>query len=285
MYTRCPSCRAEISFEPPSNMADLPDGYKHKIKCPNCGVTIGVKIPRQDTIAEIQPTYTPFNPNATSEEPVFQAGSAEYDKKASKKAEKAAKNANKKTGIARNLFLFFFSFIIVGANIFSYLLSKSIISLPVSAEVMAIISNVFAPFNGIAMWEALCVDFASVQAVFELAATAGIWFVFLLLFKFLIFAMPALYVIITFIGMCTKKYCRVFNLFYSTVFATICALALFVGYLVDPATYANNLGNYFMNMIGSYDFGAIIVAALGLIQFLFSLFFLSSMKKKPAKVK
>ena len=44
MYTRCPSCRAEISFEPPANMESLPDGYKHRIKCPSCGVTIGVKI-------------------------------------------------------------------------------------------------------------------------------------------------------------------------------------------------------------------------------------------------
>ncbi len=69
MYTRCPSCRAEISFEPPANAASLPDGYKHKIKCPSCGVTIGVKIPRLDSA--IQPTFTPQNPYAVSPEPVF----------------------------------------------------------------------------------------------------------------------------------------------------------------------------------------------------------------------
>lgn len=47
MYTRCPSCRAEISFEPPADAASLPDGYKHRIKCPSCGVTIGVKLPNR----------------------------------------------------------------------------------------------------------------------------------------------------------------------------------------------------------------------------------------------
>lgn len=68
MYTRCPSCRAEISFEPPANASSLPDGYKHKIKCPSCGVTIGVKIPK--VTSDIQPTFTPQNPNAVPSEPV-----------------------------------------------------------------------------------------------------------------------------------------------------------------------------------------------------------------------
>ena len=61
MYTRCPSCRAEICFEPPANAANLPDGYKHRIKCPSCGVTIGVKLPNRDAIASVQPTFTPAN--------------------------------------------------------------------------------------------------------------------------------------------------------------------------------------------------------------------------------
>ena len=44
MYTRCPSCRSEISFDPPANKDSLPENYRHRIKCPSCGVTIGVKI-------------------------------------------------------------------------------------------------------------------------------------------------------------------------------------------------------------------------------------------------
>ncbi|MBO5776861.1 MAG: hypothetical protein J6R34_00255, partial [Clostridia bacterium] len=66
MYTRCPSCRAEISFEPPVHADSLPDGYKHKIKCPSCGVTIGVKIPRHEAVA--QPVYAPIPNNAPIEE-------------------------------------------------------------------------------------------------------------------------------------------------------------------------------------------------------------------------
>jgi hypothetical protein len=62
MYTRCPSCRAEISFEPPVNATSLPDGYKHKIKCPSCGVTIAVKIPRLENT--VQPVVVPQAPVA-----------------------------------------------------------------------------------------------------------------------------------------------------------------------------------------------------------------------------
>lgn len=42
MFTKCPSCHADISFEAPVN---APAGYKHRIKCPSCGVTMSVNIP------------------------------------------------------------------------------------------------------------------------------------------------------------------------------------------------------------------------------------------------
>lgn len=46
MFTRCPSCKSEISFEPPENYEFLPDGYRHRLQCPNCGIAIGVRIPK-----------------------------------------------------------------------------------------------------------------------------------------------------------------------------------------------------------------------------------------------
>lgn len=46
MFTRCPSCKSEISFEPPENFEFLPDGYRHRLQCPNCGIAIGVRIPK-----------------------------------------------------------------------------------------------------------------------------------------------------------------------------------------------------------------------------------------------
>ena len=44
MYAKCPSCGAELSFLPPSNIESLPNGYKHRMRCPHCGVTFGVSI-------------------------------------------------------------------------------------------------------------------------------------------------------------------------------------------------------------------------------------------------
>ena len=46
MFTRCPSCGREIVFTPPENAEFLPDGYRHRLQCPNCGIAIGVKIPK-----------------------------------------------------------------------------------------------------------------------------------------------------------------------------------------------------------------------------------------------
>ena len=46
MFTRCPSCKSEISFEPPENFEFLPNGYRHRLQCPNCGIAIGVSIPK-----------------------------------------------------------------------------------------------------------------------------------------------------------------------------------------------------------------------------------------------
>ncbi len=58
MYTRCPSCRSEISFDPPANKDSLPENYRHRIKCPSCGVTIGVKINQNPQILS-QPMSRP----------------------------------------------------------------------------------------------------------------------------------------------------------------------------------------------------------------------------------
>ena len=114
MYTRCPSCRAEISFEPPANAASLPDGYKHKIKCPSCGVTIGVKIPRLDSA--VQPTFTPQNPNAVSSEPVYNAAPAET-------AQAPAKAKKAPYGRAANIFVLLFSAVLAVVLGLAYLVN------------------------------------------------------------------------------------------------------------------------------------------------------------------
>lgn len=115
MYTRCPSCRAEISFEPPANASNLPDGYKHKIKCPSCGVTIGVKIPK--VTSDIQPTFVPQNPNAVPSEPVVNAAPVVQQ------TEKAV--ATKKVyGKARNTVMIVLSAVIAVICAFGYLVNN-----------------------------------------------------------------------------------------------------------------------------------------------------------------
>ena len=61
MFTKCPSCHTEISFDPPKN---APAGYKHRLKCPNpnCGVTISVVIPSK------QPVEQTSNASASSQQ-------------------------------------------------------------------------------------------------------------------------------------------------------------------------------------------------------------------------
>lgn len=274
MYTRCPSCRAEISFEPPANMADLPDGYKHRIKCPSCGVTIGVKIPRQDALAEVQPTYQPANSNATSSEAVYNTGIAEFDGTENEKP-------TKKTGIPRNLFMFFISLIFIVLNILSYLVAKNILVLPLPTNIEPYITSLFEAFSGLLVWEYLVTNFASFQS----AIAVGGWIAFISIFALLEIALPALNLIISFACMCAKKYSRVFNTLFSLAFATLCVLMLFVPFIITPASYGNAIGNYFVSLIQQGSIGLIVLAALGFVQFLFSLFFLGSMKKKAPKVK
>ena len=131
MYTRCPSCRAEICFQPPANAANLPDGYKHRIKCPSCGVTIGVKLPNRDAIAQVQPTFTPANPNAYASEPIYNAGTAAAvpaDDKQAKREARALAKTQKKSGRSRNAMIFIFAALLVVCSVLGYFFS----GLPVS---------------------------------------------------------------------------------------------------------------------------------------------------------
>ncbi len=44
MQVKCPNCRSEIYFTPPTNLKALPLDYSHRIKCPTCGTTINVNL-------------------------------------------------------------------------------------------------------------------------------------------------------------------------------------------------------------------------------------------------
>ena len=168
MYTRCPSCRAEICFEPPANAANLPDGYKHRIKCPSCGVTIGVKLPNRDAIASVQPTFTPANPNAFSSEPIYSAApytpSAEDEKAAKKEARKAAA-ATKKSGLSRNITVFVFSALFIVCAVLGYLYTQGTVD-------NGILSG-FAYFDGVSVLKSIAQEPELYQAMFEADVATG----------------------------------------------------------------------------------------------------------------
>lgn len=265
MYTRCPSCRAEISFEPPANAENLPDGYKHRIKCPSCGVTIGVKIPRVDATATVQPTYRPQNAAATSFEPVYQG----YSTTPYAPAKTALPAMEKKSGISRNVFMMLMSLIFIALSAVSYLASAGKIPLP---EAIAL---GFAQFNGIGMWEAVIKNTASVGALFEASVFAGITAISPLI----VFTLAGITFIVAFIAACGRKYGRAFNMIISLITAAAACLGMFYIFACSDGLFT--IGEYFTSYLFTIDNCILIViAGLGIIQFIFSLIFLKSLRKK-----
>ena len=114
MYTRCPACRSEISFEPPADMASLPEDYRYRIKCPSCGVYIGVKLNR----VERQPIYN--QEESLALESIGETTQQEYVETA---PERAYSSSTKKTGLGRNIFMMIISLIIIALNVVAYLIT------------------------------------------------------------------------------------------------------------------------------------------------------------------
>lgn len=261
MYTRCPSCRAEISFEPPANAASLPDGYKHKIKCPSCGVTIGVKIPRIDAEA-IQPTFTPANPNAAPSETVFSAAPVPVS---SKEAEKEMKKEKKSGGRGKNVFMLILSLLAVVVSCLGYLYTKGTLKVEIMAGL--------AIFDGISPIELLIKD---AKSLFEDIPTAIIT-----LLPTIFFLLAAIEVIVTVIGTAVNRYGKTFNLIWGLLIvgAAVCTL-------LQPVLYGAALGievgigDYFKGLIEDKAYLAFVGAGLGVLIFLCSLFCLGGKKKK-----
>ncbi len=291
MYTRCPSCRAEISFNPPANINDLPDGYKHRIKCPSCGVTIGVRIPKVETEAVI---YQPQNTFATTSEPVFTAN--EVDAPAVGEEYVAPKKARtKKPGTMRNLFMMLFSLILIAANVVAYLINNGTIVIPEGFEWANSICN----FNGIGGFEALIKDFSGFAAMFTGIADSEEGFVLFLtalisVASMALFVFAGLNFIISFIALLGKKYARgwfFISSFLVAVFAWAIVLiptimlGLMAGDVLDAFTELFVEGIVvetfsipaMLSIEGCFAFAIIIWASL---QFIFSLFFLKSLKIK-----
>ncbi|MBR4800254.1 MAG: hypothetical protein IK048_01060 [Clostridia bacterium] len=272
MYTRCPSCRAQISFELPQSADSFPEGYKHKIKCPSCGVTIGVKIPRVDTTATVQPTYTPANPAASEFEPTYQAAPpVPMDPKEEKKAAKKAKAAEKKSGLPRNIFMMIFSLLFVALSTVAYLLKNGTIpegSLPPWM-------GGIASFDGISLFEGL------INKTFVQPSDALGWIPAVL--PSALFVLSGIVFIVALIGAIGKKYARAWNFLASLIVFAIAVVMLLAPGIFEEGNFVELIMVYFMGEHGIITSGAYFAfagVALGLLQLLFSLFFCASMKKK-----
>lgn len=262
MYTKCPSCRSEISFEPPANMESLPDGYKHRIKCPSCGVTIGVKIPKQESNVEV---VKPANEFAVTPDSVIPTGTPveeQTDTKAKKNKKVKAAKGEKKSGIVRNIFILLFSALVIAINVLAYL------------NVKIPFCDGFEKYNGIVVFQQLIEKDPALYSVLTFKTfITGI----LALMPAGLFVLSGISFIVAFIAACGKKYSRAFNFIWGLFIAAAAILIL----LAPVINKEVGILDYFVNdVIGGKLYGLLIAAGIGFLHFIFSLFFLASMKKK-----
>ncbi len=294
MYTRCPSCRAEICFQVPDNAANLPDGYKHKIKCPNCGVKIAVRLPNRDAIAAPQPTFMPQNPNAFPAEPVHTAPveTAPVDEKAAKRQARAAAAANRKSGRSRNVMIFIFAALLLVCSLLGHFFAdqggatmEDIMGETGSSEELTAgdFLSALSAFDGAGMLEDIAGDEMTaeyIKAIFEENVADGLVTVLPIIF----FLGTLLTAALALVGFIVKKYPRLVHLILALGLLAVSACILFQPFLFSYAGELElDLAQYFMEtVIGDMNFLLLAPAAIGVLHTLFALIFLKSLKKKQA---
>lgn len=298
MYTRCPSCRAEICFQVPENAANLPDGYKHKIKCPNCGVKIAVRLPNRDAIAAPQPTFMPQNPNAFPAEPVHTAPveAAPADEKAAKRQARAAAAANRKSGRSRNVMIFIFAALLLVCSLLGHFFADQggatmedimgdIMGETGSSEELTAgdFLSALSAFDGVGMLEDIAGDEMTaeyIKAIFEENVADGLVTVLPIIF----FLGTLLTAALALVGFIAKKYPRLIHLILALGLLAVSACILFQPFLFSYAGELElDLAQYFMEtVIGDMNFLLLAPAAIGVLHTLFALIFLKSLKKKQA---
>ena len=254
MYTRCPSCRAEISFEPPVHADSLPDGYKHKIKCPSCGVTIGVKIPRHEVA--VQPTFVPQNPNAVVPEENYNAPIYAEDTPATDDVAAPAKAKKKGFGRAASAFAMIWALLFVGFFVVAYLVTNGTI------PAHAVIGNL-SRFDVISRVIELCGD-----GVFKAEwAEDGVNMLWTLV--------PAMTMLLTFIQfivsfscLCAGKYSKAYNVIWTLLIFAGAVLSLILPVLTEGEEFKA----FFTGLVDAGAWIELIGAvALGFIAFLTAL--------------
>ncbi|MDE5601930.1 MAG: hypothetical protein K2J16_05475 [Clostridia bacterium] len=273
MYTKCPSCRAELSFLPPPNPESLPEGYKHRIRCPHCGVTIGVKINKVD----VQATYPNGYPQAAPQSaPTYPAQPQQqpqtFAPKSSTKAavqEEVEEKPKKKTGRLRNIVIMVLSLIFILLTTIPYAL-KDPSKLPSWAV------GPLQDFNGISGWAALINNFAEFKSQFAGDGFKEIMLRVVYLFPMFVFTLSGISFILALLGFVFKKYVRIINLIFGILIGGMAVTILFCPQIISGMP----IKEYFQSILNLNGVMYFACAGLGIIYFVFTILFMKSMKKK-----
>ena len=280
MYTRCPSCRAEISFEPPRNLANLPQGYKHRIRCPNCGVTIGVKIPNTAVVASPAPTYSYENPNQQGYSDIEVGVGTPQTGAEQKAVEKSAKNAKKKSyGRGKAATLFVFSLLIIAAAVISYIHT--------SVKAIPVIGEYIAWFNPIASFEMIFKNItefiAAVKEDFAANILTGIGALVYVLAEPVVFVFAGLTFITNLLVLIVGRYngaAKAFNVIFA-IFMFGFAVAQFVlGAFINGVNPSGNFLDYIKAFITENQFIVFAILGLTFLVFLLACIFTGKTKRE-----
>ncbi|MDE6059870.1 MAG: hypothetical protein K2G31_00125 [Clostridia bacterium] len=276
MYTKCPSCRAELSFLPPPNPESLPEGYKHRIRCPHCGVTIGVKINKVDVQATYPNGYPPAAPQPAPTYPTQpQQQPQTFAPKTSKKAavqEEVEEKPKKRTGRPRNIMIMILSLLFIVLSALAYKLGT-----PENLETLPEWAKSLSLFSGISGWELLVKDPGAFTALFS--AEGGIKALMLsivFLFPMFVFTLSGISFILALLGFIFKKYVRVINLIFGILIGGMAVTMLFYPQIITGM----DLKEYFQSILNLNGVMYFACAGLGIIYFLFTVLFMKPMKIK-----
>ena len=280
MYTRCPSCRAEISFEPPRNLANLPQGYKHRIRCPNCGVTIGVKIPNTAVVASPAPTYSYENPNQQGYSDIEVGVGTPQTGAEQKAVEKSAKNAKKKSyGRGKALTLFIISLLFIAAAAISYLHTTGT-NIPVVGDYVTL-------FNPIAFFKTIITDFSGfIQTLKDAAVADGILSTVLALVYMvtpaIVFVFAGLTAITNLLVLIIGKYnsaAKAFNVIFGLLMFAFAVASFVLGFFLKA--YGDvGFVDYLKAIIANGDYIVYAIVGLTLINFILVCIFTGKTKRE-----
>lgn len=304
MYTRCPNCKTELSFKAPDNAQYLPDGYRHRIICPCCGLKIGVRIPKPQIIAraievpmarpvvvqdhvesvatdELSYAITPIVENT----PAVDVEPEQKDSTPIRVDDVVESNEHslyepmvlekKKSGIGRNIVIMLLSLIFVALSTCAYLVNQGVIPSPSGFVWVARLGVL----DGISVWEMVINSHDSLGALFESDFVVGL----MVILPLILFTLAGINFIVAFISACGKKYGRVWNLISGVILAGCAITMLFADYITGLRLTSSSIGfgDYFMEIIIGHQFYFLIVCAgVGVLQLFFSLVFLAPLKRK-----